>query len=298
MATIAISGASGFVGTALTAALTRSGVRVRPLIRPGKQAPDGIAWDPEHGTVDVEGLEGLDALVHLAGDGVADGRWTEAKKARIRDSRVRGTTLLAEAIGGLRAKPKVWVSGSAIGYYGDRGAEALDESAGPGSDFLAKVVVEWEAAASSAAALGVRVVHPRFGVVLDPAGGALAKMLLPFKVGVGGKLGSGTQQMSWVSLTDTVRALIHIIETPALTGPVNVTAPNPVSNAEFTQALGAALHRPTFFPVPGVLARLALGELADAALLGGVRALPRRLLATGFTFLDTDVRAYLATALK
>jgi uncharacterized protein (TIGR01777 family) len=294
MATIAITGASGFVGTALSSFLRARGVRVRPLVRPGKQANDSIAWDPLRGTVDVEALEGLDALVHLAGDGVADGRWSEAKKARIRDSRVRGTALLSESIGILHQKPKVWVSGSAIGYYGDRGSDEVDESAPPGHDFLAEVVVAWEAAAKPAAELGVRVVHPRLGVVLDPRGGALHKMLLPFRAGMGGKLGSGSQQMSWVSLADTVRALAFMIDTPELQGPVNVTAPQPVSNAEFTRALGAALHRPTFFPVPGPLARLALGELADVALLGGVHALPRRLLASGFRFEDADLGSYLA----
>jgi uncharacterized protein (TIGR01777 family) len=270
---------------------------VRPLVRPGNQAPDSIAWDPEKGSVDVEALEGLDALVHLAGEGVADGRWTDAKKVRIRDSRVRGTTILSDAIAILHAKPKVWVSGSAIGYYGDRGGDDVDESARPGSDFLAQVTVAWEAAAAPAADLGVRVVHPRLGIVLDPRGGALAKMLLPFKVGIGGKLGSGSQQMSWISLADTVRALVHAIDSVELSGPVNVTAPNPVSNAELTRALGVALHRPTFFPVPGPLARLALGELADVALLGGVRALPTRLLASGFRFEEPDLRAYLAKAL-
>lgn len=296
MATIAITGASGFVGSALATFLRARGVRVRPLVRPGKQAEDGIAWDPVAGTVDVEALEGLDALVHLAGDGVADGRWTEAKKARIRDSRVRGTTLLCESIALLHHKPKVWVSGSAIGYYGDRGRDDVDESAPPGHDFLADVVVAWEAAARPAVELGVRVVHPRLGIVLDPKGGALQKMLLPFKAGVGGKLGSGTQQMSWVSLADTVRALVFMIDTPELRGPVNVSAPQPVSNAEFTRALGAALHRPTFFPLPGPLARLALGELADVALLAGVRALPRRLLASGFQFEDTNLASYLQKA--
>jgi len=297
MATIAITGASGFIGTALSDFLRRQGARVRPLVRPGNQAPDGIAWDPEKGSVDVEALEGLDALVHLAGEGVADGRWTDAKKVRIRDSRVRGTTILSDAIAILHAKPKVWVSGSAIGYYGDRGGDDVDESAGPGSDFLAQVTVAWEAAAAPAADLGVRVVHPRLGIVLDPRGGALAKMLLPFKVGIGGKLGSGTQQMSWISLADTVRALVHTIDSVGLSGPVNITAPNPVSNAELTRALGVALHRPTFFPLPGLLARLALGELADVALLGGVRALPTRLLASGFRFEEPDLSAYLARAL-
>jgi len=293
MRTIAISGASGFVGTALTAALRSDGVRVRPLVRPGKQAEDGISWDPQAGTIDHESLEGLDALVHLAGDGVADGRWTAEKKARIRDSRLRGTALLAAAIEQLHAKPKVWVSGSAIGYYGDRGADEVDETAPAGQDFLADVAVEWEAAARPAVAVGVRVVHPRLGIVLAPHGGALAKMLLPFKLGVGGKFGSGAQGMSWISLEDTVRALAHMVDHRELEGPVNVTAPRPVSNAVFTKALGHALHRPTVFPLPGPVARLALGEMADGALLGGVCALPARLLATGFVFRDPELAPFL-----
>jgi uncharacterized protein len=297
MRTIAITGASGFVGTALAAQLRAQGVRVRPLVRPGKQAPDSIPWDPQAGTIDHEALEGLDALVHLAGDGIADGRWTPEKKARIRDSRVRGTRLLASAIAQLQHKPKVWVSGSAIGYYGDRGADEVDESAPPGNDFLAEVAVAWEAAAQPAAALGVRVVHPRIGVVLAPHGGALAKMLLPFKLGVGGKFGAGTQGMSWISLEDTVRALVHMVDSSQLVGPVNVTAPRPVSNAVFTKTLGAALHRPTIFPVPGPLARLALGEMADGALLSGVCALPVRLRETGFTWSHPELGPYLERVL-
>jgi uncharacterized protein (TIGR01777 family) len=295
--TIAISGASGFVGSALVARLTARGDRVRPLVRPGGRADDGISWDPERGTIDLAQLEGLDALVHLAGENVGDGRWTAAKKERIRESRVRGTTLLADALGRLRARPKVWISGSAVGYYGDRGQDEVDEDGAPGSDFLAEVTVAWEAAAAPATAAGVRVVHPRFGIVLAPHGGALAKMLPPFKLGVGGKLGSGTQAMSWIALSDAVQALIFALDHDALRGPFNVTAPRPVTNAEFTRALGSALHRPTVLGVPGPLARLALGEMADVALLGGVRALPRRLVAAGFTFEHPELGAYLAEAL-
>ena len=297
MQTIAISGASGLVGTALSALLRQRGARVRPLVRPGKQAQDGISWDPAGGAVDLASLEGLDALVHLAGDGIADARWTAAKKARIKDSRVRGTAVLASALALLARPPKVWLSCSGVGYYGDRGADEVDETGPVGRDFLAQVCLAWEAAAEPAQALGVRVVHPRLGVVLTPHGGALQKMLLPFKLGVGGKVGAGTQGMSWISLHDTVRALVQMIDHDALRGPVNVAAPASVTNAEFTRALGRALHRPTVFPVPGALARLAFGELADAALLSGVRAVPRKLLASGFRFEDPELVPYLTRAL-
>jgi uncharacterized protein (TIGR01777 family) len=296
MQTIAISGASGLVGTALTALLRERGVRVRPLVRPGKQAQDGIPWDPAGGTVDAQALDGLDALVHLAGDGIADGRWTEAKKARIKDSRVRGTALLASAIARSKAPPKVWLSCSAIGIYGDRGADEVDDDGRPGSDFLSGVAQAWEAAADPVAQL-VRVVHPRLGIVLAAHGGALQKMALPFKLGVGGKLGSGAQGVSWVSLRDTARALVHMIEHESLRGPVNVTAPNPVTNTELTRALGAALHRPTLFTVPGALAKLAFGELAEGALLSGVRALPKKLLASGFQFEDRELLPFLTREL-
>jgi uncharacterized protein (TIGR01777 family) len=295
--TIAITGASGFVGSALSRFLRAQGARVRPLVRPGQQAEDGISWDPAGGSIDGEALEGLDALIHLAGESLVEGRWTEEKKARIRDSRVRGTELLASAIARLERKPKVWVSGSAIGYYGDRGADEVDETGAPGSDFLAGTVVAWEQAALPAAALGVRVVHPRLGVVLSPEGGALKKMLLPFRLGVGGKLGTGQQGMSWISLQDTMRAFVHLIDCEQLTGAVHVTAPLPVTNAEFTRALGAALHRPTIFSVPASVARLAFGELADAALLSGVRALPRKLRESGFRFHQPELGRFLSQAL-
>jgi uncharacterized protein (TIGR01777 family) len=295
--TIAITGASGFVGSALAAFLRARGDRVRPLVRPGRQAEDGISWDPAGGIIDVAALEGVDAVVHLAGENVGDGRWTHSKKQRIRDSRVLGTQLLADALGRIARKPAVWVSGSAVGFYGDRGDTRVDESMSMGDDFLAEVTRAWEAAAQPAVALGVRVVHPRLGLVLAPHGGALAKMLLPFKLGVGGKLGSGTQGMSWIALDDTVRALAHLVDTPSLSGPVNVTAPEPVSNAAFTRALGQALHRPTALTVPAPIAKLALGEMAKVALLSGVWALPKKLLESGFTFQHPELGAYLAQTL-
>ncbi|MDB4971716.1 MAG: hypothetical protein JWN48_57 [Myxococcaceae bacterium] len=284
------------MGSALSALLARQGVRVRPLVRPGKQASDGISWDPDQLHIEHEALEGIDALVHLAGDGIADGRWTEAKKKRIRESRVRGTSLLASALVKLSSPPKVWVSASGIGYYGDRGAERVDESGPLGNDFLASVVHDWEAAADPAEVIGLRVVHPRFGVVLAPHGGALQKMVLPFKLGLGGKFGSGKQGMSWIALEDALRAILHCIEDTTLSGAVNVCAPAPVSNAEFTRLLAKALHRPTLFSVPGPLARLALGEMADGALLSGVYALPSKLLESGFRFEQPELQAFFAQA--
>jgi uncharacterized protein (TIGR01777 family) len=296
--TIAISGASGFIGSALSGLLKKGGTRVRPLTRPGKQGLDGIAWDPEQGTLDAKALEGVDAIVHLAGDNVAEGRWTAAKKARIRDSRVRGTELIARAIAGLTLKPRVFLSSSAVGYYGDRGDEELDESSTAGSDFLAEVCAAWEQAAAPARAAGVRVLHPRFGIVLAPEGGALKKMMLPFKLGAGGRLGDGKQYMSWIALSDALRALVYALDHGELRGPVNITAPEPVTNQTFTKALGAALHRPTIMPLPGPLARLALGEMADVALLGGARVLPRALLAGGFQFEHPELAPYLTRVLR
>lgn len=272
------------------------GFRVRPLVRPGRHAVDSIEWDPAHDKIDAEALEGLEAIVHLAGENIADGRWNTTKKARIKDSRVRSTSLLASTIARLTHKPKVWVSGSASGYYGNAPGE-VDENSPAGGDFLAEVVRAWEAAAQPVRAHGVRVVHPRLGVVLAPEGGALARMLPAFKLGAGGPLGDGTQGMSWIALIDTVRAIVHMIEDESLEGPVNVTAPGPVTNAEFTRALGDALERPTLLRVPATFLRLAFGEMADAALLGGVRALPKKLLASGFRFEQPTLARYLAQAL-
>jgi uncharacterized protein (TIGR01777 family) len=245
-------------------------------------------------SIDREALEGLDAVVHLAGENVAGARWSDAQKQRIRESRVRGTRLLAEALSALRTKPAVWLSASAVGIYGDGGDRPLDEDSPPGDDFLAQVGVAWEEAAAPARAAGIRVVHPRFGVVLHPSGGALAKMLGPFKLGLGGKLGSGAQYMSWIALEDAVRALLHLIDQP-LEGPVNLVAPNPVTNAEFTRALARALHRPAPFFVPSFAARLALGEMAEVALLRGQRVFPKRLLASGFRFAQPELEPLLSS---
>lgn len=293
MHTVAISGASGFIGSALTAALRERGVRVRPLVRPaGRQAADGIHWDPEAGTVDSAALEGVDALVHLAGESVAS-RWTRELKVRIRDSRVRSTELLANALGGLTRKPAVFISASAIGFYGDRGEEPVDERSPPGRDFLADTSLAWESAAEPAARAGIRVVHPRIGIILDPRGGALQKMLPPFKLGVGGRMGSGRQYMSWMALPDAVRALLFLLEQPGLSGAFNLTSPQPATNAEFTRTLAHVLHRPAVMSVPAFALRAALGEFAEVALLGGARVLPTRLLEAGFTFEHAELGPFL-----
>jgi uncharacterized protein (TIGR01777 family) len=255
-------------------------------------ADDAIQWDPERERIDAGALEGIDALVHLAGEGVASGRWTDQQKARIRDSRVKGTSLLAKTLLRLGRKPAVWVSASAVGIYGDRGDEPLDEHSSVGHDFLADVGVAWESAARPAASV-LRVVHPRTGIVLHPGGGALAKLLPIFKLGLGGKLGSGQQYMSWISLHDEVRALLHAIDRDDLRGPVNLTAPTPVTNAEFSRELARAVQRPAFFAVPGFAARLALGEMADVALLGGQRVMPKGLLGSDFRFEHPDLASCL-----
>ncbi len=298
MQTIAITGASGFIGRALTQHLARQGMRVRPLLRPGKDAPDGIRWDPDHDMLETDALAEVDVLVHLAGESIASGRWTAAKKAELKQSRMRGTSLLARKLTVMKKRPAVWVSASAVGFYGDRGEELLDETSGAGSDFLAELTHAWEQATEPASQAGVRVVLARTGIVLDPSGGALAKMLLPFKLGVGGKIGNGRQYMSWISLEDEVRALQHVMTQADLTGPVNLTAPTPVTNAELTHALAAALHRPAFMPLPAFAARAAFGEMADSALLSSARVLPKRLLASGFEFTHAELTSFLAQTLR
>lgn len=301
VATIAISGARGFIGAALSQALTQRGDRVLPLQRPSSErSPSqqpGIAWDPEAGQIEAAGLEGISALVHLAGEAIADRRWSEAQKARIKESRTRGTALLARTIVGLRSKPEVFISASAIGIYGDRGEAPIDETAPPGDDFLSEVCRAWEEAAKPAEEAGIRVVHVRFGLVLHPDGGVLGKLLTPFKLGLGGKLGSGQQYMSWVARSDVVRALLHVLDHKQLRGAFNITAPNPTRNAELTASLGRVLQRPTVFAVPGFAARALFGEMADGALLSGARVLPARLLESGFSFEQPELEPYLRQVL-
>ncbi len=287
---VLVTGSSGLIGGALVRALEARGDHVVKLGR-GSGTP---SWQPGAGTINGS-LEGFDAVVHLAGEPIAGRRWTDAKKARIRDSRVRSTELLATTLAKCERKPAVFVSGSAIGYYGNRGREELlDEQSSPGDDFLASVCKEWEAATAAASDAGIRVAHVRTGVVLSADGGALAKMLLPFKFGVGGKLGPGRQYMSWISLTDEVRAIMYVIDHNDVDGAVNLTAPHPVTNEVFTKLLGEAMHRPTIMPVPSGALRLLFGaELADAILLGGQRVFPKKLEASGFAFEHVTLEAVL-----
>ena len=283
---VAISGATGMIGESLAALLTTGGHRVLRLVRretsPGEA--DSVLWDPERGVVDPSRLEGIDAVVHLAGENIASGRWTRSKRARIRDSRVDGTRKLIESLRGLDRPPKAFLCASAIGYYGDRGEAAVDESAPRGEGFLAEVGADWESAADRAAELGARVAKLRIGVVASPRGGFLRHMLPPFRAGLGGVVGSGRQYLSWISLDDTISAALHVLMNDSLEGPVNLCAPHPVTNRELTRSLGRLLLRPTIAPMPAPAARLAFGRMADETLLSSTRAIPTRLLETGFRF--------------
>jgi len=281
---IVITGASGMIGRALLARLRLNGKRVRRLVRTREgEDPDDIIWDPMRGTLEPRELEGAEAVIHLAGEPIAQ-RWTGARREAIRESRVRGTELLSRALVALDRKPSVLLSGSAVGYYGDRGDEAVDEESAPGTDFLAGVAREWEAATGAAKDAGVRVVLLRTGIVLSPRGGALERLLPPFRLGVGGPIGTGRQWMSWIALEDHLRAMEHAIATVGLHGPVNLVAPNPVTNAEFAATLGRVLGRPALVPVPRFALELLYGEMARSTILAGQRVLPRKLLRSGFHF--------------
>ncbi len=282
---ILVTGSTGLVGSALVPFLTTGGHEVIRLVRSQPRAgASEVHWDPATGTVDAGNLEGMDAVVHLAGESIAVGRWTPEKKARIRDSRVKGTRLLCESLARLAQPPKAVVCASAIGYYGDRGEEMLREESVAGAGFLAEVCRDWEAAADAARQRGIRVVHLRIGVVLSRAGGALAQMLFPFRMGLGGKIGSGKQYLSWIAIDDLIGVNLHALTSDTLQGPVNAVAPNPVTNLEFTRTLGRVLARPTLFPMPAFAARLAFGEMADELLLASTRVEPVRLSATGYRF--------------
>ena len=284
---VAVTGATGLIGSALVPFLSSGGHEAVPLRRgTGRSGGDSdpASWNPETGAVSAAALDGLDAVVHLAGENIAGGRWTAARKARIRDSRVAGTRRLAEALAASPRPPRTLVAASAIGFYGDRGDEELDESSPPGDGFLPAVGQAWEAAAAPAREAGIRVVHLRIGIVLSPAGGALGQMLFPFRMGVGGVIGSGRQYMSWVALDDVLGGILHALRTDDLAGAVNMVAPSPATNAEFTKALGRVLRRPTIFPLPAFGARLVFGEMADALLLASTRVVPARLQASGFDF--------------
>lgn len=280
---IVLGGASGLIGSALAQELTGRGHDVRRLVRSGGRA-DGIPWDPAAGVLDPTALNGVDAVIHLSGESVASGRWTAARKKSIRDSRVRSTQLLANAIAAVDTRPATWLCASAIGYYGDRGGAWLDETSPAGNGFLAGVCQEWEAATAPAANAGVRVANLRFGVVLSRDGGALKQMAAAFKLGAGGVIGTGTQYMSWITLRDAVRAVLHTLEGPSVRGPVNIVSPNPVTNRELTKAVGAALRRPTVLPMPAPLARLVFGEMANEMFLASTCVRPMRLLESGFVF--------------
>ena len=282
---ILVSGSHGLIGKALTRSLTDDGHEVVPLVR-GEDTfgSPAIAWDPEHGRLDAQHLEGIAAVVHLAGESIASGRWTDEKKRAILESRTKGTSLLSETLARLQQPPAVFVSASAIGYYGDRGDELLSETSAPGKNFLSDVCVKWEAAAKPAVEKGIRTVFARFGIILDAHGGALAKMLTPFRLGIGGKVGDGKQWMSWIALDDVVNGLKFVIEDQAARGPVNFVAPNPVTNAEFTKTLGRVLSKPTFLPMPAFAARLALGQMGDELLLSGQRVDPAVLEDKGFLY--------------
>ncbi len=282
---IAVSGSHGLVGKALLKSLTADGHEVFRLVRhkPIHGAPE-IWWNPNEGSIDAEHLEGHDVVVHLAGESIASGRWTNTKKREILESRVKGTRLLSETLARLSRPPSVFLSASAIGYYGDRDDELLTEQSAHGNDFLANVCVGWEGATKPATEKGIRTVHTRFGIILDAEGGALGKMLTPFRMGIGGRVGSGKQWMSWIALDDVVSGLKFLMDETSTSGPVNFVAPNPVTNAEFTTTLGRVLSRPTFLPVPEFGARLAFGEMADALLLSSQRVQPGVLKSKGFEF--------------
>jgi uncharacterized protein (TIGR01777 family) len=279
---VLISGATGLIGSALAQELKDGGHSITRLTRSPKGEND-VRWDPGAGTIDGS-LAGTEAVVHLAGESIAEGRWTASKKERIMESRKKGTRLLAEAIAGLPTPPRVMVSASAVGYYGDRGNELLREDSGPGSDFLAEVCKAWEAVADPAREAGIRVVHPRFGIVLSPKGGALGTTLPIFKLGGGGRIGSGRQWWSWVALDDVVGAILHALEDDSVEGPVNVGSPNPLTNAEYTKVLGRVLNRPTVFAVPAPAIRIAIGGMADALLLASQRVEPVKLKETVYHF--------------
>ena|SRR5947209_1819504 len=295
---VLITGSTGLIGMALTKSLAAKGHTVLRLVRSKPKNEGEAQWNPQSGEIDLVRLEGIDAAVHLAGENIAEGRWDDEKKRRIRESRSKGTQLLAETLARLSSKPRVLVSASAIGFYGDRGNEILTEKSASGNDFLSEVCREWELATRPAAQAGIRVVNMRIGVVLSSKGGALTQMLTPFKLGVGGKIGSGKQYMSWVALDDVVGAIEFAVENEELSGPVNLVSPNSATNLEFTKTLGDVISRPTLLFVPAFAARLAFGEMADALLLSSQRVEPTRLKEAGFGFRYPDLKRALHHALK
>lgn len=293
---VAVTGASGLIGTALVPHLRSVGHEVVRLVRRTAAAPDEVTWDPKAGTVDLDALAGVEGVIHLAGAGVGDHRWTDDWKREILDSRVDGTHTIVNAMLALDPKPRVLVSASAIGWYGDTGDRIVDETAPAGAGFLADVVRAWEAAAAPAASAGIRVVHPRTGLVVAKSGGAWARMFPLFKLGVGGKLGSGRQYWSWISLRDEVCALQFLLEQDHLSGPVNLTGPDPQTNAEITHVMGQVLGRPTILPAPAFALKAVLGEFSSEV-LGSTRVVPAVLERSGFAFQDPTIESAIRTAL-
>lgn len=292
---ILVSGASGFLGQNIVADLVSKGHDVTPLVRSRKA--HGVYWDPVAGVLDPANVNGADAVIHLAGESVAE-RWSAEKKARILSSRVAGTSLIAATIAGLPKPPKVFLSASAIGYYGERGSEILTEDSPAGTNFLSQVCLQWEAATERARLAGVRTCRARFGIVLGTSGGAFPRMLAPFQLGAGGRLGTGKQYMSWIALSDTLAAINFMMSTSSLSGAINVVAPQPVTNNDFTEILAHVLHKPALFPVPGSMAHVAFGkEMADEVLLCSTRALPEKLSSAGFQFEHHGLKSALADML-
>jgi uncharacterized protein len=297
---ILISGASGLVGKALARRLQGDGHTVARLVRPGgrRPSPGDIFWDPMAATVDAPAMEGADAFIHLSGASIAGGRWTPARKAVLRSSRIDSTRVLVDTLSNLQRKPRVFVCASATGYYGNRGDEVLTESSEGGTDFLALLARDWEAEARRSELAGIRTVLLRFGVIFSSQGGALPRMLAPFKYGVGGRLGSGNQWMSWITLEDAVEIARSAIASDDFSGPTNVVAPNPIRNSEFTRIVAATLHRPALFSAPAFALRIVLGEMADPLLLASQRVIPERLMAMGYKFRFTNLDAALPSLLE
>ncbi len=288
---ILVSGSTGLVGRQLVRRLEDDGHHITPLVR--RRQAEGVLWDPNTGEVDTQGMEGCEAVFHLAGENIAEGRWSAAKKERIRHSRIEGTRLLSRAIASLQHPPKTFISASAVGFYGDRGDELCDESSAAGIGFLAETCIAWEQATEIASEAGARVVLPRLGIVLSNRGGALAKMLPPFKLGLGARLGSGNQSMSWVSERDLIELLMFCLTHESLSGPVNAVAPVPVTNREFTRTLAKVLKRPACFAAPAWLLKTVLGEMAREMLLAGAHVVPSKLVEAGFEFQDPDLTSAL-----
>jgi len=295
---ILVSGGSGLIGTHLVRKLRQDGHTVGRLIRPGGQLATGDGrWDPMAASIDASAMEGTDAFVHLSGASIGDGRWTAERKAILRSSRVGSTRVIVDAVTRLSQKPKVFVCASAIGYYGDRGDEILTEASEPGTDFLALLARDWEAEAVRAEHGGIRTVRLRFGLILSADGGALPRMLLPFKLGAGGRFGSGRQWMSWIAVEDAIEAARLAIANETVSGPLNVVGPEPVRNADFAQVLARTLHRPAIFPAPAFALRVALGEMADPLLLSSQRVRPAKLQAAKFVFRFSDLPTALTSVL-